>query len=45
MKFPTYPENHVKTVLKIGVEEDSKSSRRYVSANIASTWFLYSAAN
>jgi len=28
-----------KPTLKIGIEEESKSSRRYVSARFASTWF------
>ena len=28
----------IKPTLKIGIEEDSKSSRRYVSARFASTW-------
>jgi len=36
-----YNEQHTKTTgrLKICIEEDSKSSRRYVSARFASTWF------
>ncbi|MFA5848515.1 MAG: hypothetical protein WC833_01410 [Bacteroidales bacterium] len=29
----------MKTVLKIGVEWEPKSSRRYESARVASTWF------